>query len=152
MLNNKRKCVIHEITANVHCTSERLAGILIKILTAQKRTSRNGQTNRHIAEHHLHTNQTIYQGYIFDLQNLQYSTTDFEQLVYSKTTYERWTHFTLTWHTKRMVHNLKRTTLTCFNRQTLMIPKASDNKIYSHVTATFQFYSRDFCRKSPRGN
>ena len=35
-------------------------------MTAQKRTSRNGQTNRHIAEHHLLTNQTIYWDYIFD--------------------------------------------------------------------------------------
>lgn len=54
------------VTANVHCTSERLAGILITIMTAQKRTSRNGQTNRHIAEHHLLTNQTIYWDYTFD--------------------------------------------------------------------------------------
>lgn len=35
-------------------------------MTAQKRTSRNGQTNRHIAGHHLLTNQTIYLDYIFD--------------------------------------------------------------------------------------
>ena len=90
--------------------------------------------------------RTIY----LTIQNLQYSTTYFLRLIYKQTTFDRWTHFTLTWHTKRMV----RTTLTCFNRQTLMIPKASDNmvKIYSHVTATFQFYSQDFCRKSLRGN
>ena len=54
------------VTENVHSTSERLAGILITIMTAQKRTSRNGQTNRHIVEHHLLTNQTIYLDYIFD--------------------------------------------------------------------------------------